>query len=151
MTGGTGAATEATERLPGALCVLAALTSAQVMVIVPTAPAVYVMAFVPPTVTPAAPPGLVMPPPLIVQWYVMPACAVTDATFPVDVAVTMVAPVSVGVLGNATTMTVAVPVVLTPPRETTQVSVVVPTEPTENVIAKVPAPDVMVPLVMDHA
>ena len=57
----------------------------------------------------------------------------------------------VGVTGTAATLTVAVPVLLPPEPVTMHESVDVPTEPTEKVIAAVPAPDVMAPLLMLHA
>src|SRR5437870_5695492 len=60
------------------------------------------MVLLPPPVTPAVPPALVMVPPERVHRYVMPACATTDAVLPVAPVVTAAGAVMVGVdLGAA--------------------------------------------------
>ena len=77
--------------------------------------------------------------------------ATTDAVLPAEALVTVVTPLIVGVTGAATTLTVAVPVLFPPERETTHDSVAVPTDPTENWTELVPAPAEMEPFVSDHA
>ena len=66
MAGTIGAASTFTVAVPGPLVVLP-LLSRQVTVRAPAAPAVKVRLLVPPLVTPAVPPALVMVPPEMVQ------------------------------------------------------------------------------------
>jgi hypothetical protein len=138
--------------LAAALPVFAAFTSTHVDVMVPTAPAVYVIVFAPPLVTPAVPPGLVMLPPVIVQEYVIPGFAVTDAVRLVSPAVTGLCAVIVGVAGGLTTVTFCVPVLLAPLTVlvTLHCSPSAPVAPALNVMPLVPAPAVIVPLVIDQ-
>ncbi|HVH12722.1 MAG TPA: hypothetical protein VM759_06715, partial [Longimicrobium sp.] len=148
--GRVGAAIDCTVAVPGLLAAPAAFRSTQVMVIVPTAPAVYVMRLIPPLVTPAVPPVVIVPPERV-QVYVMPVRAGTVAVRPVAPVVTGLTVVMVGVSGPPTTVTLLLPVALTPARVTTQPRDNVPAEPALKVTAFVPAPAVMVPFVIVQA
>jgi len=97
--GATGAAIDNTFAVPGLLVTPPLFRSTQVKAMVPGAPAVYVIVFRPPLVTPAVPPALVIVPPEMVQVYVMPPTAVTQAVRPVAPDVTGLAAVMAGVLG----------------------------------------------------
>src|SRR3954465_6333353 len=82
MTGETGAGTTAMVAADGALMIVPSV-SRHSSESVPGVPAVNVIVFVMPEVTPATPPGLVIVPPAIVHAYVIPGMAVTCATMPV--------------------------------------------------------------------